>query len=275
MPDVTPSPVTRIGIAGWGRMGAAMGAHFLSRGLHVAGYDPDPAAAEDIVRSGAARAESPADLGRRSELVLVIVVDDDQVRSVVNGPAGIVAGSEPGTIVAICATVRPATAIEVATEAAAHGVDVVDMGLVGGERAAASASLRIMCGGSEEVIDACREVLAAVASDVCRIGGIGTGQVAKTANNILLWACIRADLEVLRLAKALGVPPNTLRSFMAIGSGANRPLAEWGLHTPRWPKKDLEIALDIAGEAGIDMPFIAALAPLMDEITPEVLHEMK
>jgi 3-hydroxyisobutyrate dehydrogenase-like beta-hydroxyacid dehydrogenase len=62
---------------------------------------------------------------------------------------------------------------------------------------------------------------------------------------------------------------------MAIGSGANRALEEWAQHTPRWPKKDLEIALDVAREVGVDMPFIEALAPLMDEITKEALNELK
>jgi 3-hydroxyisobutyrate dehydrogenase-like beta-hydroxyacid dehydrogenase len=276
---VTASPpadvVERVGIAGWGRMGAVMGAHLIAAGIPVTAFDTDPDAAASIEKAGAVPAGDLLELAGASDLVLVVVATDDQVRDVINGPEGLVRGSAPGTVIGICATVRPSTSVEVADQADAHGVVVVDMALVGGERGAAAASLRVMCGGPEEAIDACRDVLSVVASDVCRIGAVGTGQVAKTANNILLWACIRVDLEVLRLSKALGLEPNALRSHMAIGSGANRPLEEWGQHTPRWPEKDLEIALELAQGAGIEVPFIEALAPLMSEVTKETLHEMR
>src|ERR671920_1797936 len=112
----------------------------------------------------------------------------------------------------------------------------------------------------------------AFATDVAHVGDVGAGQVAKTVNNILLWACIRADLEALRLGRALGVEPATLRSVLALGSGANRPLAEWGEHRLRWPAKDLEVALGLAREAGVDLPLVRSLAPLMQELSVDDLH---
>jgi 3-hydroxyisobutyrate dehydrogenase-like beta-hydroxyacid dehydrogenase len=108
-----------------------------------------------------------------------------------------------------------------------------------------------------------------------RVGEIGAGQVAKTANNILLWANIRADVEALRLGRALGVAPAELRAAMAIGSGANRPLAEWGKHRLRWPHKDLEVALAVAAEAGVEMPLVERLAELMRELSVEDLHDLR
>jgi 3-hydroxyisobutyrate dehydrogenase-like beta-hydroxyacid dehydrogenase len=106
------------------------------------------------------------------------------------------------------------------------------------------------------------------------VGEVGAGQAAKTANNILLWACLRADVEALRLGRALGVEPAKLREAMALGSGANRPLAEWGNHRLRWPQKDLEVALAIAAEAGVDVPLVAELPRLMDELAVEDLREL-
>src|SRR5919108_317599 len=104
---------------------------------------------------------------------------------------------------------------------------------------------------------------------VVRVGGIGSGQVAKTANNILLWANIRADVEALRLGRALGVEPARLREAMAIGSGANRPLAEWGKHRLRWPHKDLEVVLALAADAGLELALVSQLPALMRELTGE------
>jgi 3-hydroxyisobutyrate dehydrogenase-like beta-hydroxyacid dehydrogenase len=62
---------------------------------------------------------------------------------------------------------------------------------------------------------------------------------------------------------------------MAIGSGANRPLAEWGKHRLRWPHKDLEVALAVAGEVGVELPLVARLSELMQELTVEDLHELR
>ena len=97
---------------------------------------------------------------------------------------------------------------------------------------------------------------------------------AKTANNILLWANIRADVEALRLGRALGVEPAKLREAMAIGSGANRPLAEWGKHRLRWPHKDLEVALAVAAEAGVELPLVEQLPRLLRELSVDDLHEL-
>ena len=107
-----------------------------------------------------------------------------------------------------------------------------------------------------------------------RVGDIGAGQVAKTANNILLWACLRADVEALRLGRALGVEPAALREALALGSGANRPLEEWGKHRLRWPEKDLAVAVALAQEAGVDAPLVAELRALLAELTVDDLAEL-
>jgi len=65
-----------------------------------------------------------------------------------------------------------------------------------------------------------------------------------------------------------------LRDALAVGSGANRPLAEWGNHRLRWPHKDLEVALAIAADAGVDVPLVATLPPLMEELTVDDLQDL-
>ncbi|MGH2819504.1 MAG: NAD(P)-dependent oxidoreductase [Actinomycetota bacterium] len=267
--------VGTIGIAGWGRMGREMGKALVRRGWPVIAVDPDPAAQEGIESAGARRADTVAEMAAGVDLVLVVVVDDDQARAAISGPSGALERIRPGTIVGVCASVRPDTCIELARAARGREAHVIDVALVGGERGAEQAALRLMCGGSGDVVERCRRAFSAFATDVCHVGDVGSGQVAKTANNILLWACIRADVEALRLAKALGVDPGKLRAFLNIGSGANRPLAEWGMHRLRWPAKDLEVALGMAQEAGIDMPLVAALPELMAELSAEDLHALR
>jgi 3-hydroxyisobutyrate dehydrogenase-like beta-hydroxyacid dehydrogenase len=145
---------------------------------------------------------------------------------------------------------------------------------VRGERGAEEGRLALFCGGPVDVIDRLRPAVAPFAADVVRVGDVGAGQVAKTANNILLWACLRADVEALRLGRALGVEPAALREAMGLGSGANRPLAEWGKHRLRWPHKDLEVALALADEAGVETPLVAALPDLMAELSVADLEDL-
>ena len=256
-------------------MGRAIGGHLLHRGWPLLVTDVDPDAVAPLVALGAEAVERPEEVARASDLTLVVVVDDEQVHDVLEGPGGVLASSGRGDVVAICASVRPDTVRTAATAASRSGVEVIDVGLVRGERGAEAGELLLLCGGPTTTIDRCRPVFAAFATDVAVVGDVGSGQVAKAANNVLLWACLRADLEALRLGRALGVDPAMLRSVLMLGSGANRPLAEWGAHRLRWPAKDLDVAAALAEEAGVDAPLIRALRPLMAELTVEDLEDLR
>jgi 3-hydroxyisobutyrate dehydrogenase-like beta-hydroxyacid dehydrogenase len=261
----------RLGLLGCGRMGAAIGGHLLDAGVPLAVYDPVAEACAPLVERGAVECESAGTVAARSDLVLVVVVDDAQVRAAVEEcfeQAG------AGSVLAICASVRPDTCRALASSGATRGVHVIDAAMIRGERGAEDGELVLFCGGDPELVHAVRTACAPFTEAVVRVGEVGAGQVAKTANNILLWACIRADVEALRLGRALGVEPRALRDAMAIGSGANRPLAEWGHHRLRWPHKDLEVAAAVAAEAGVDVPLVQSLAPLLAELTVDDLKEL-
>jgi 3-hydroxyisobutyrate dehydrogenase-like beta-hydroxyacid dehydrogenase len=255
-------------------MGSAIAGHLLAAGWPLTVTDVNTQAVAALAERGAEAAGTPAEVVAASDLTLLVVVDDDQVRDVMSGPDGVLAAAGEGSVVAICSSVRPDTCREMAEAGLPRGSRVVDVALVGGERGAESGELLLLCGGPGDVIDVCRPAFDAFASDVARVGDTGAGQVAKTVNNILLWACIRADLEALRLGRALGVEPAILRSVLALGSGANRPLADWGQHRLRWPGKDLEAAIALAEEAGVDLPLVRSLAPLMDELSVDDLRNL-
>lgn len=271
----TPRSITTVGLAGWGRMGASMGKFLLQRDWPVVATDPSAEAREAMMVAGARPVDTPAEVAAEADLVLVVVVDDAQVRQVVTGSGGLLETARPGTVVAVCASVRPDTCAELAREAAGAGVLVVDVGLVGGERGAELGALKLFCGGEQAAIEACLPAFSAFAIDVCHIGGIGAGQIGKAANNLLLWACLRADVEALRLAKALGVEPGRLRAFLSVGTGANQPLRDWGMARLRWPQKDLETALALADEVGLDLPLMRSLPALMGELTVDDLKALR
>jgi 3-hydroxyisobutyrate dehydrogenase-like beta-hydroxyacid dehydrogenase len=261
----------RVGLLGCGRMGSAMGGHLLDAGTELAVYDPSQAACAPLVERGAVVCANAGEVAARSELVLVVVVDDAQTREAVHE---CLATAPAGTVLALCASIRPDTCRELAARGGERGVHVIDTALVRGERGAEEGRLALFCGGPAETIDAIRAAAAPFAADIVRVGDVGAGQVAKTANNILLWACIRADVEALRLGRALGVEPAALREAIQLGSGANRPLGEWGKHRLRWPQKDLEVALALAAEAGVETPLVATLPALLDGLTVDDLHEL-
>jgi 3-hydroxyisobutyrate dehydrogenase-like beta-hydroxyacid dehydrogenase len=262
---------SRIGLLGAGRMGREIGRFLLAGGRELAVYDPAAEARDAVAELGAIACATAGEVAARSELVLVVVVDDAQVRGAV---ADCLETATPGTILAICASVRPDTCQELAAAGAERGVHVIDCALVGGERGAEEGQLVFFCGGDEAVVDRVRAACEPCTRAVVHVGDVGAGQVAKTANNILLWANIRADVETMRLARALGVDLGKLRAAMELGSGDNRPLREWGKHRLRWPHKDLEVALAVAAEAGVELKLVAELPELMRELTVEDLHEL-
>jgi 3-hydroxyisobutyrate dehydrogenase-like beta-hydroxyacid dehydrogenase len=248
-----------------------MAGHLLDAGTPLTVYDPVPEAVAPLVERGTTAVESAAAVAARSDVVLVVVVDDAQVREAV---ADCLRGAGEGTAFAVCASVRPDTCRELAADAAGRGITLIDAALIRGERGAEEGQLVLFCGGPQETVDAVARACEPFLEAAVRVGDVGAGQVAKTVNNILLWACLRADVEALRLGRALGVEPARLREAMALGSGANRPLAEWGKHRLRWPQKDLEVALAVAADAGVEMPLVAELPRLMEELSVEDLADL-
>jgi 3-hydroxyisobutyrate dehydrogenase-like beta-hydroxyacid dehydrogenase len=248
-----------------------MGGHLLDAGTPLAVYDPDAGATEPLAGRGAVACASPAEVAAQSDVVLAVVVDDAQVRDAFGSAFD---GAAEGAVLAICASVRPDTCRDLEAAGRERGLRVVDAALVRGERGAEAGQLVLYCGGDTGAIDTLEQACEPFTEAVVRVGDIGAGQVAKTVNNVLLWTCIRADVEALRLGRALGVEPALLREAMALGSGANRPLAEWGRHRLRWPQKDLEVALAVAAEAGVDMPLVSSLPELMGELTVADLADL-
>lgn len=270
-PDATP----RVGVIGCGRMGSAMVEHLLDAGRIVVVYDVDSAAVDPLVARGATAAIRASAVAEDSDVTLVIVVDDEQTKDVVLGEGGLLASAASGDVIALAASIHPRTCEEIGAVAQGTGVRVIDAALVGGERGAELGNLTIFCGGDSTAVARLGEALSPCATTVIRVGELGAGQVAKTANNVLMWAALRVDVETLRLARAFGVEPSTLRAALRVGTGANQPLSDWGLHRLRWPTKDLEVASAMAADVGLETPLIDSLVPLMAELRRKDLEDLR
>ena len=211
-----------VGFVGLGNIGGAMASRLVSWPGGLVVHDVRDEATEPFVAQGAAAAESLADLATRCDVISVVVLTDEQVRSVV---AGLLPPARPGTVIAIHSTIETGTAEELAASAAAQGVHVLDAPVSGGAIGAAEGTLAAMVGGSREAYELAKPVFSAWASLVVHLGEAGSGTRAKLARNLLTFAGFAAAAEAQRLAEAAGIDLRKLAAVVRHSDGvtAARP----------------------------------------------------
>jgi len=260
------SDIGRIGVIGLGAMGRPMARHLLAAGFSVSGCDPAAAAQQQASALGVTVEPSPAELARTCDVLMVIVGFDSDVEQVLFGPDGVMQAARPGLIVGIGSTISPSYAAAIARRTAASGLVLIDMPLTRGEAAAEAGRMLVLGGGEEGAFERCRPALATFASDIFHLGPFGAGQVGKMANNMILWACIAANDEALRLAGALGVDPERLREALGHSSAQNWAMTSRIETQPMpWAEKDMMIAMAEADGARMGAPLSAHVRELIKE----------
>jgi 3-hydroxyisobutyrate dehydrogenase len=157
-----------------------------------------------------------------------------------------------GSIVAILSTIHPKTVKRLAEEA--KGFHVIDSTVCRGGDAADKAQLLSFVGGPKEVVSRITPVLKAYSSDVVHTGDVGSAQVAKAVNNLIMWACLVADHEGLALAQRYGVDVEMLRKALGMSSAANAALEKWGTQTMAWAEDDMAIVAEMAAQCALSLP---------------------
>ena len=244
-----------VGLIGAGRMGTPIVGHLVRKGFATSASDAN-AARESVVRDlGATWVADNAVLAAQSDVILVCVGFDSQVRALL-AAGGPLRAARPGTIVAILSTIRPETVQELAAAMAADGtgLQVVDSTVCRGGMAADTGTLLSFVGGPAAVVERLTPVLRAYSSDVVHTGGVGTAQVAKAANNLILWACLVADHEALALAQHYGMDIDVLRQALMMSSAENHALEVWGKQSMAWAEDDMVIVGEMAATAGLSLP---------------------
>jgi 3-hydroxyisobutyrate dehydrogenase-like beta-hydroxyacid dehydrogenase len=261
--------VGAVGFVGLGQIGAPMAARLVGwpGGLHV--FDVRPEAAEALADQGAMPAASAAVLGAACDVISVMVLDDDQVRSVV---AELLTTAQPGTVVAVHSTIRPETAEQLAVTAADHDVHLLDVPVSGGFMGAHEGTLAAMVGGDRDAYERAKPVFARWATLSVHMGPAGAGTRTKLARNLMHFIAYTGAGEAQRLAEAAGLDLGKLarvvRHSDAVTGGpgaimvrgttepmaADDPFFEIFTHTRTLGEKDLSLALELAAGLGLHLP---------------------
>ncbi|WP_338775751.1 NAD(P)-dependent oxidoreductase [Streptomyces sp. DG1A-41] len=260
-----------VGVAGLGVMGSAIARRFLRRERAVCVYDIRPEAAAGLARDGAATAESPALLAA-SGVVVLSLNTADIVEQVVFGPDGVLSTAPDGVLVIDMSSIDPGRTHELAERAAKLGAGWVDAPLSGGAPGAERGELTLMLGGEEEHVERALPVLGALASRLTHLGPVGSGQLVKSVNQVLVGVGFAALAEAAALVRAAGLPPRQVLTALSGGRADSALLQEFFVKfadadlspTGRVSNmvKDLEAARDYARSAGVPLPVTTAVAEL-------------
>jgi 3-hydroxyisobutyrate dehydrogenase-like beta-hydroxyacid dehydrogenase len=205
-------------------MGGAIAQRIIAAGWKTVLWARRPEALEAFDASNVETAATPTALAAEVDLVGICVWADDDVRDVVAGEHGVLAGCREGTVVVIHSTVAPATCRELAAVAIERGVTVVDAPVSGGRDVALAGELTVVAGGEEAALARCRPVFDSFAGSVVRVGAVGAGQVAKLLNNALFSANLAVAGDALSLGETLGLDPAVLAEFLGVASGRSYAL---------------------------------------------------
>lgn len=218
-----PLTVNSVGIVGLGDQGTPIAQRVLSQGWPLAFYARRPDVRERFSALGA-RSLSLIELAAASDLLLVVVVDDNQVNEVLL-EQGVLNALRPGSIIAIHSTIRPDTCLELGLAAAEREIHVLDAPVSGGRDRSYAGDLTIMVGGVAAALDAARPVFKAFASLIVHMGPLGSGQKAKILNNYFYAAHLATAAKMIELVYALGIDADAAAIALPQSSGASAALA--------------------------------------------------
>lgn len=257
----------RIGFVGLGVMGRPMAANLIAAGHDLSVYR----GRTDV---DAHRCASAAEAAERSDVVILMVPDTPDVESALFGANGVAGGLQPGALVIDMSSISPTATVGFARRIEKLGCDYLDAPVSGGEIGAREATLTIMVGGRPEVFDRARPIFDTLGKNITLIGGTGSGQTAKVANQIVVGLTIEAVAEALMFAQAAGADPGVVREALMGGFASSRVLEVHGERMVRETfdpgfrirlhRKDLGLAVQAAADLDLALPNTAATQQLMN-----------
>ncbi|NQV47101.1 MAG: NAD(P)-dependent oxidoreductase [Rhodospirillaceae bacterium] len=251
-----------IGFIGLGLMGKPMCRNLIKAGADLIVWNRSPEPRDEMASAGAAIAGGPAEVAARADVVILMLADTPAVEAVLSG--GVLESVHAGTLIIDMGTTAVMATRGFAETVAAAGGAYVDAPVSGGTLGAEAGNLTIMAGGSDSDFQRAQPILKALGAHITHVGPVGTGQVAKAANQVIVGLNIGAVAEALMLAKHAGADPAKVREALEGGFAWSRIMevhgqrmidgtfAPGGKATTQ--RKDMAQALELAAELGIEMP---------------------
>lgn len=259
------SAVNAVGFIGLGVMGGAMCRNLAKKcGKTVVGYDTQPEKLAALAEDGVEPADSIADLVGRADIIFLCLPGEPEVDAVCFGAGGVVESIRAGQTLVDTSTVTPSMGRKVAAALAEKSADFADAPIARARFAAIDGTLSIMVGGDKAVLERIRPYLDCMGTDITHCGGIGTGQVMKLMNNMVVFENLNAIAEAVTIAKKSGIEPKLFLETLAKGSGDSFVCRTHGLKSMAiddhpegafpvtYAIKDVSYALKLAEETGVD-----------------------
>jgi 3-hydroxyisobutyrate dehydrogenase len=258
----------RVGFVGLGSQGGPMARRIVDAGYLTTLWARRPQTLEAFADTPAKTVSTLPEMGAASDLVGICVVNDSDVKTVVLGPSGILAGMAEGGTIVVHSTVSPGTCREIADAAGEKRIAVIDAPVSGGGRAASLGELLVMVGGAVADVTRASPVLATFGDPVLHLGPLGSGQLAKLINNALMTAHLGLANDAHRLGASLNLDPAALGRALAHGSGASyslnvrnqMPEGLGDFSYARLLRKDIDILASVAKQAGADLGTLGSTA---------------
>ncbi|MHC4403004.1 MAG: NAD(P)-dependent oxidoreductase [Planctomycetota bacterium] len=258
---------TRIGWIGTGVMGSSMCGHLLAAGFSATVYNRTKKKAERLLERGAHWANGPKAVAEASDVIFTIVGYPHDVRSVILGDHGVLAGCHEGNVIVDMTTSEPSLAMEIAEAASRIGAQSVDAPVSGGDVGAREARLSIMIGGDKDVVEALQPCWEVMGATIVHQGGPGAGQHTKMVNQVLIATNMIGVCEALLYGYRAGLDLATVMKSVASGAAGSWSLSNLGVRIidnnfdpgffVEHFVKDMGIALEESKRMGLSMPGLA------------------
>ena len=265
--DSRPLAGWRIGFIGLGLMGKPMCLNLLSAGAELCVFNRSAAAIDEIKNTKVTVMPDPAAVAAEVDLVILMLADTPAVEQVLFAERGVAQGVHANSLIIDMGTTATLATRDFASRLAEKGARYIDAPVSGGQIGAKGATLSIMAGGEVADIDAVMPVFEAMGRLVTHVGPVSSGQVTKAVNQVIVGLTIGAVSEALAVAKRAGVDLEKAQQALMGGHASSRILQEHGTRMINQTfepggkvvtqAKDMQQALDLAAELGIELPATA------------------
>jgi 3-hydroxyisobutyrate dehydrogenase len=257
----------KVAFIGMGTMGAPMALNLLKAGYPVTVHNRTREKEAAAAAAGAQRAASPVEAARAAEIIITCVSDTPDVERIILGENGVIQGARAGSLVIDMSTISPSVTREIAAALAEKEIHMIDAPVSGGSEGARQGTLSIMVGGAEDDVAAAQGVLKAMGATISHVGPIGSGQLTKAINQIVLAGTYWSVAEGIALGLKAGLDMESVVNAMGGGAAGSWVMANRSGNMIRneYPlgfkvelhRKDLNIALGVARELGVPLPMTA------------------